>query len=97
MSMVVLTLRADGFDKFRCDRNLSLSMRLAGMVKILKCADEEDALTMIAHDRADTVTFMLDSPNREKVINIKWCWHFIFALCPFFEKKKYCGIFIACH
>ena len=36
VSLVSVTLRADGFDKFRCDRNLSMGMNLVSMSKILK-------------------------------------------------------------
>lgn len=91
VSLVSLTLRSDGFDKFRCDRNLSMGMNLASMAKILKCANNEDTLTMKAQDNADTVTFMFESPNQEKVhLNgtIQRNWHQIlyisfslFAFC----------------
>lgn len=67
VSLVSLTLRSDGFDKFRCDRNLSMGMNLSSMAKILKCANNDDTLTMKAQDNADTVTFMFESPNQEKV------------------------------
>lgn len=67
VSLVSLTLRSDGFDKFRCDRNLSMGMNLASMAKILKCANNDDTLTMKAQDNADTVTFMFESPNQEKI------------------------------
>ena len=36
VSLGSVTLRADGFDKFRCDRNLSMGMNLVSMSKILK-------------------------------------------------------------
>ncbi|CAD7086329.1 unnamed protein product [Hermetia illucens] len=67
VSLVSLTLRSDGFDKFRCDRNLSMGMNLGSMSKILKCANNEDTVTMKAQDNADTVTFMFESQNHEKV------------------------------
>ena len=38
VSLVSVSLRADGFDKFRCDRNLSMGMNLSSMSKILKYA-----------------------------------------------------------
>ena len=37
------------------------------MSKILKCAANDDIITMKAQDNADTVTFMFESPNQEKV------------------------------
>lgn len=67
ISLVSLTLRSDGFDKFRCDRNLSMGMNLGSMAKILKCANNDDTVTMKAQDNADTVTFMFESQNQEKV------------------------------
>ena len=36
VSLVSVNLRADGFDKFRCDRNLSMGMNLGSMSKILR-------------------------------------------------------------
>lgn len=37
------------------------------MSKILKCANNEDTVTMKAQDNADTVTFVFESQNQEKV------------------------------
>merc|ERR1712117_348134 len=66
-SHVSVNLRADGFDKFRCDRQLSMGMNLGSMSKILRCASNDDIITIKAQDQADTVTFMFESPNQEKV------------------------------
>merc|ERR1712020_867596 len=62
-----VSLGADGFDKFRCDRQLSMGMNLGSMSKILRCASNDDIITIKAQDQADTVTFMFESPNQEKV------------------------------
>jgi proliferating cell nuclear antigen len=35
--------------------------------KILKCAGNDDILTIKAQDNADTVTFVFESQNQEKV------------------------------
>lgn len=67
VSLVSLQLRSDGFDTYRCDRNLSLGINLGSMSKILKCASNDDAITVKAGDQSDTVTYMFESPNGEKV------------------------------
>ena len=87
VSLVSLNLRAEGFDKYRCDRNLSMGMNLGryvaffnvtcphvyriycshSMSKILKCAANEDIITIKAQDNADTVTFVFESPDQDKV------------------------------
>ena len=41
-----LQLRSDGFEHFRCDRNLSMGVSLNNMSKILKCMGNDDILTM---------------------------------------------------
>lgn len=37
------------------------------MSKILKCASNEDIITIKAQDNADTVTFVFESPDQDKV------------------------------
>jgi hypothetical protein len=121
VSLVALSLRADGFEHYRCDRNVSMGectrgrgeavwgslllpavcrqrrvggslarhrpaclltllpfapalpfarlslppagMKLANLSKILKCAGNDDAITMKSEDNGDTITFMFESPS----------------------------------
>ena len=44
-----------------------MGMNLGSMSKILRCASNDDIITIKAQDQADTVTFMFESPNQEKV------------------------------
>lgn len=67
VSLVSLSLRADGFDKYRCDRNLTMGMNLSSMTKILKCANNDDTVTVKAQDDADCVTFVFESKKQEKI------------------------------
>merc|ERR1719512_309125 len=48
-------------------RQLSMGMNLTSMSKILRCAANDDIITIKAQDQADTVNFMFESPNQEKV------------------------------
>ncbi|XP_065341440.1 proliferating cell nuclear antigen [Cloeon dipterum] len=67
VSLVSLSLRSDGFDKYRCDRNLAMGINLTSMTKILKCAGNDDILIMRAQDNADMVTFVFESQDQGKV------------------------------
>ncbi|WIA19744.1 hypothetical protein OEZ85_005664 [Tetradesmus obliquus] len=67
VSLVSLSLRSDGFEHFRCDRNMSMGMSLGNLAKILKCAGNDDIVTMKAADDGDTVTFMFESPKEDRV------------------------------
>jgi proliferating cell nuclear antigen PCNA len=70
VSLVSLLLRADGFEHFRCDRSLSLGINLGSMAKILKCASNDDTVTLKADDNGDSVTFMFESPSNYFCFNI---------------------------
>ena len=37
VSLIAMMLREEGFDHYRCDRNISLGINLATLSKILKC------------------------------------------------------------
>jgi proliferating cell nuclear antigen len=63
VSLVALLLRHDGFEHYRCDRNLSLGINLAHMSNILKCAGNDDVVTIKAEDNGDSVTFIFESKS----------------------------------
>ena len=62
VALVALLLRSDAFEHYRCDRNISMGMNLANMAKMLRCASDDDIVTIKADDGGDTVTFMFESP-----------------------------------
>jgi proliferating cell nuclear antigen len=63
VSLVSFLLHAEGFDPYRCDRNLSLGISLGSLSKILKCAGNEDTITIRAGDNGDSATFVFESPS----------------------------------
>lgn len=63
VALVALLLRSEGFEHYRCDRNISMGMNLNNMSKMLKCAGNDDIITIKADDGSDTVTFMFESPS----------------------------------
>jgi proliferating cell nuclear antigen len=67
VSLVALLLRADGFDHFRCDRNISLGINLGSMGKVLKCCNNGDIVTLKADDNADAMTFMFENQSADRI------------------------------
>lgn len=67
VSLVALHLRAEGFNHYRADRNISLGISLASMSKILKCAGNDDLITLKAEDSAESMTFMFETPKHTRV------------------------------
>jgi proliferating cell nuclear antigen len=67
VSLVSLLLKSDGFEHYRCDRSLSLGISLSAMAKILKCASNDDSVTLKADDNGDSITFMFESQKQDKI------------------------------
>lgn len=67
VSLVAVSLRSGGFDHFRCDRPLSLGFNATNMGKILKCAGNEDAITLKAEDEGDSLSMVFEGPNQDRI------------------------------
>lgn len=67
VALVALLLRAEGFENFRCDRSLSLGINVTSLSKIVRTADNSDALTLKASDNADTLNLLFESPKNDRV------------------------------
>ncbi|KAI3731127.1 hypothetical protein L1987_62310 [Smallanthus sonchifolius] len=71
VALVSLLLRSEGFEHYRCDRNLSMGMNLGNIAKMLRCAGNDDIVTIKADDGGDCVTFMFESPNQDKIADFE--------------------------
>ena len=49
------------------DRTLALGIKLESMAKILKCSGNDDMITLKTEDDADTLTFMFENPNQDRI------------------------------
>jgi proliferating cell nuclear antigen len=66
VSLVHLLLRAEAFDHFRCDRTLSLGINMTNLNKVLKCAANDDSITLRANDNGDSVALAFESKEKER-------------------------------
>ncbi|KAG5513541.1 hypothetical protein PMAC_000973 [Pneumocystis sp. 'macacae'] len=67
VALVVMLLRMDGFEPYRCDRNISLGVNLNSFSKVLKCAQNEDIITLKAEDTPDTLNMVFESPTNDRI------------------------------
>lgn len=77
VALATLLLRAEGFDTYRCDRNIPLGINLTSLTKILKSANNNDVLTLRAEDSGDAVGLLFNSPSKISFLAFR---HFL----PFF-------------
>jgi len=74
VSLVAVSLRSGGFDHFRCDRPISLGFNATNMGKILKCAGNDDIITLKAKDDGDALELVFESPGQDRIADFgKWC------------------------
>lgn len=65
--LVSLELKSDAFDPYRCDRNITLGLETGMVSKIVKCAGNDDTITITAEDNGDTATFLFESPSKKRI------------------------------
>ena len=64
VSLCALKMHAAGFDHYRCDKNISLGVNTPNLSKILKCAGNEDLVTIKSEEETDTLNMMFESPTQ---------------------------------
>ena len=61
VSLVQVTLRTEGFETFRCDKNLALGVNMDTMGKLMKCAANDDSITLKSEDNGDLLGLIFES------------------------------------
>jgi len=65
VALVHLLLTSTGFDKYRCDKNLTMGINMNTLSKMLKCVSQDDSISMKVEDGQDKVTFLVESKDHE--------------------------------
>ncbi|EFA75600.1 proliferating cell nuclear antigen [Heterostelium album PN500] len=71
VTLINLLLRTDGFETYNCERSLSLGLSINALSKALKCAGNDDTLTMKARDEPDTLSLYFESPKNDRVCDFE--------------------------
>jgi proliferating cell nuclear antigen len=67
VALVSMLLRVDGFDPYRCDRNMALGINLNTLNKVIRTAQNEDIITIRADDSADVLNLVFESAKQDRV------------------------------
>jgi len=66
--LVSVQLSADGFDKYTCERNVSLGVDMDSMSRVLRCAANNDIISIAAEGTSpDTLKFTFEAIEQERV------------------------------
>lgn len=61
VALVNVVLKEEGFEFFKCERNLNMGISLASMAKVLKCAGADDSVTIRTDGDSNMVSFIFQS------------------------------------
>jgi proliferating cell nuclear antigen len=67
VSLCAMAMKQEGFDNYRCDKNLSLGINTVNLGKLLKCAGNEDIITLKSQEDVDSLSMVFESPNQDRV------------------------------
>ncbi|RDX42298.1 proliferating cell nuclear antigen [Lentinus brumalis] len=67
VALVAVKLLASGFKRYRCDRAIPLGVNLGSLTKVLKCAKDDDILTLKATDDADILSLTYEAKNTDRI------------------------------
>ena len=67
VALVSMMLKAEAFQPYRCDRNISLGVNLTSLTKVLRAAQNEDMLTLKAEDGPDVLNLIFESSQNDRI------------------------------
>eukprot|EP01039_Chlorochromonas_danica_P010032 gene10032-11096_t len=67
VSLCAILLKSEGFDNYRCDKPFALGINTPNLAKILKCAGNDDVVTLKCEEETDTLTLVFESPSQDRI------------------------------
>ena len=64
VALCCLLLRAQGFEHYRCDRNMSIGLNVVNLSRMVKCAGPDDSITLKADEKGDVLGLTFESPSK---------------------------------
>lgn len=62
VSLVYLNMEASGFEYYKCERNISFSVNMDSLLKVMKCSSKDDSV-IIRSNGDNTLNFRFDSES----------------------------------
>jgi len=66
VALVSLKLDSNGFETYRNDRTINLGINLAHLAKIVKCAGNDDTMTIRFQDESDSLVLLFENENQDR-------------------------------
>jgi proliferating cell nuclear antigen len=64
VALVTLSLTSDGFEEYRCDKQMTLGVNISNLSKIMKCGSNDDSIILKAEDEPSALNIQFDSKSK---------------------------------
>lgn len=63
VALVTLSLSYDGFEDYRCDKQMTIGINITQLSKILKCAGNDDTIILRADDEPNYLSITFENQS----------------------------------
>jgi proliferating cell nuclear antigen len=70
VALVALNLKENGFTSFRALKNMTLGLNIQNLSKIMKCAGNDDIISMKAEEDPSSMTFIFENASKKPFLLI---------------------------
>jgi proliferating cell nuclear antigen len=64
VALVTLNLNYDGFEDYRCDKQMTLGINITQLSKIMKCAGNDDTIILRAEDEPNYLNITFENQSK---------------------------------
>lgn len=64
VALVTLNLSPEGFEEYRCDKQMTIGISVTNLNKIMKCGGNEDSITLSAEDDPSTLNIKFENISK---------------------------------
>ncbi len=67
VALVALLLSVDGFEKFRCDKPLTLGLNIGNLAKVMKLGENDDTIILKADEDPSHLTIIFENKKKGRL------------------------------
>jgi proliferating cell nuclear antigen len=71
VALVTLNLTSDGFEEYRCDKQLTLGLNIINLSKIMKCAGNDDSIILRTEDEPNALNIQFENKSKKQFLNFR--------------------------
>lgn len=79
VALVTLQLTSEGFEEYRCDKQMTLGVSIQNLSKVLRCGGNEDSITLSCEEEPSKLKIEFSSKGKKHqfliyniIINNRW-------------------------